>query len=132
EADELCYQARMYAVAPAATFANQLFPTVSCFGLGRISDLFLHRHTMDFSLTVIGINAGGRGIEITLDSILAGSFQCVNVNERIVMKDLGVFTGNETHAAHMGRERIDIVHSLARKQALIAAPPDESLCAVSL
>ncbi len=87
----------------AHALAEQLLPPVAVLGLGRVRVGLPERRDLDRALAVDRVDAGRRGVEVPLDTALAGGHQEVRVDQhrehaaRLVGLD-------EAHAAHVGRE----------------------------
>jgi hypothetical protein len=90
--------------------------------LGGIGLLFFERGDVRRQLPVLGIHAGGRGVQVAPDPIEAGRLQGVQVDERIVVQDLGMVGGDKAHAAHVRGQGIDLVHAAGRRDTIVPAP----------
>src|SRR5262249_26312832 len=64
---------------------------------------------------------GGGSIEITLGPVLLGRSEGVEVNERVVEQDARVIGGDKAHAAHVGRQGVNMFDPLCCLQAVFPA-----------
>jgi hypothetical protein len=46
----------------------------------------------------------------------------MEVDERIVVQDLGMVRGDKTHAAHVSSQGVDLVHAVCGFQAILPTP----------
>ncbi len=94
-------------VVLAEAFGKQFLPPVGILGLGGISVTFPERCYLGFQLPVFGVNTGRRGVQIPLHSVEPRRFQGVEVDQSVVVKNFGMVILDESHSAHVRRERID-------------------------
>src|ERR1051326_1699333 len=103
EADYSGVQSKIFRVVAADAFHVKLFPTVTVFGVRRISILFPQRSYVRFILQITGIDAGARSIKIPLDAISPGRFDGLQIHQRIIANDLRLVALDEADAAHISR-----------------------------
>ena len=113
EADDAGFEAVVLGVVLAEPLRDELLPAVGVLGLGGVGVLFLERGRRPGGLEVLRVDAGGGGVEVAGDAVLMRRLQGVDVDEGVVVEDLGVVGGDEAHAAHVGGEGVDLVDVLA-------------------
>src|SRR5262249_33030929 len=104
------------------SLGNQLLPTVSVLGLRRISMLLLERGNFDLSLAVFRVNAGRRGIEISLGTVGTRGLERVEANRRVVVQNACMVGGDKTHPSHISRKRIYLFSSFTRFKTVLQQP----------
>ena len=110
------------AVMQAEALGDELLPSVGVLRRGGVGLLFTQRHNLGFGLAVLRVDAGGRGVEIAGGAIPARRFERMRVDQHIIVQNLGVMLGDEPHAAHVGRQRVDVVDAARRLEAVSPAP----------
>jgi hypothetical protein len=71
EAHYPCLKPIIFAIVTAEALGHQFFPTICILRLGRISVLFFEGRAMYIGLTVLRINAGGRGVKVSANAVPA-------------------------------------------------------------
>src|SRR5712692_4912390 len=98
----------------AHPFAEQFLPAVTVLGHGGISVAFLQGDHFGRELFIGSINAGGGGVEITLDAEFPRGHQEVGVDEHREHAE-GAVVFDKTHAAHVGGKIVNdpgVAHGL--------------------
>src|SRR5262249_49702198 len=100
-------------------FGDEFLPPVSVLRLCRICVFFFEWCDISFGLTILWVNTRRRTIKVAFDAIGPGCFESMNINERVVVQDLGMIGGDEHHATHIGTQGIDFIDSVGRLQAIL-------------
>ena len=119
--------AEVLGIMTARALHVQFFPPVAVLGVGRVRVLLFEWSYVRSVLQIAGVDARARGVQQSLDAVLARGLDRVEVDERVVPHDHGLVRLDEADAAHVGRERIDFVDAVCRAQAVLPLPQIEEL-----
>ena len=112
------FEAALGPVLLAEHLAHQLLPAVAALGHGRVGIRLLQRRGVGSLLQLGVVGAGGRGEEIPLGARAIRRFDHVRVDEDAAQA-LDPEPLDEAHAAHVGREVVDLDRALARPPAVL-------------
>ncbi len=99
---------------------HQLLPAVAALGHGRVGIGFLERADVGVLLQVGVVGAGRRGEEVALGAGPVGGLDHVGVDEDAAQA-LDAEVLDEAHAAHVGRQVVDLHRALARPRWQLAS-----------
>ena len=119
EADDPGLDCVVFAIVGAQSLGDELLPPIGVLRLRRIGVFLLKRHNACFGLLVFGINACRRAVQIAAYAVAMRRLQGLKVDHRVVVEDLRVMGGDETHPAHIRGERIDLVDVACRYDAVL-------------
>src|SRR5579872_1011545 len=131
EADDARLEFVIAVVVAAKLFGEELLPTVARLGIGGIGVLFLQRNEIGRLLLVLRVNASRRGEEELLHAILLARLEHVRVDENVVLGDIGQERRDVTDAAHIGREVVDLIDPLGRREAVFPHAQVQNLEVIS-
>src|SRR5256885_3918873 len=102
-----------------ADLGEKLFTAVRVLRGGWISIFFFQAGTIRVCLPVFGINARGGRKQIAVCAILARGFDGIKVDRVVVAHNLSMIVGDETHAAHVCSQCVNLTYSSSGTQAII-------------
>ena len=111
----------IFHIVLAEVLGDQLFPAVGVLRLRRISVFLFQRRHFGFGLQVFRIDTRRRRVEVPLHTVDLRRLDGVRVDEDVVVQDLRVMGRDETHAAHVGSQRVDVVDAACGLEAIIPA-----------
>src|ERR1051326_2240452 len=127
EAHDAGLEAVVLGVVPALPLAEQLLPSVTVLGIGRIGVIFLERCDVGARLSVTRVDARGARVEIPLNPIQPCGLEHVDVDQHVVVHDHSLVMLDEADAAHVGGEVVNLVDAAGRLEAVAPATQVEQL-----
>ena len=121
KADDARVESEILRVVPAHAFGIEFFPAIAVFGVGRVGVGFFERRDVLVALQVARINAGAGRIEKPLNLINPRRFDRVKIDQRVIPHDRAFVLLDETDAAHVCGESIDMIHASRRDQGIVEA-----------
>src|SRR5207247_9095792 len=94
---------------------------------GRVRVFLLEGSDVRAVLEVAGIDTCARRVQQSPDATLSSGFNGVQVDEGVISDNHRFVALDETDAAHLGREGIDLVHATCSLQAVFPSAQVERL-----
>ena len=102
----------------AQPLGDELLPAVGVLRLGGIGVLFLERGRVHVGLFEFGVDAGRGTEQVAADPVDARRLERVGVDQDVVVQDLGVVLGDESHPAHVGGQAVHLLDPARGLQAV--------------
>src|SRR5205807_6538646 len=100
-------------VISAQLFGKQLLPSVTGFGIGRISVLLSQCSYIGVLLLALSVYAGGGRKKKFADLVRLAGLDHVGIDQDVVAGNVRMGCGNVSNAAHVSREVIHFIEAAA-------------------
>src|SRR6202034_3912856 len=70
------------------------------------------------------VDAGGRGIQITLDAVLTAGLEHMGIDQNVIASDVGEGRSDIADSAHIGSQIVNLIHSSAGGEPAVLRPAE--------
>jgi len=85
----------------AKAFGHEIGPSVSLVRCSLIRILFVQGNLLRYVFGELWVNASRRRVQVSSDAILSGCVYAMEIDETVIMEDLGVISGVAARPTHV-------------------------------